>query len=788
MTITNQQSAVTTQGNGSTTSFTFNFLIPTSASCQVQIYDTTVTPATTSSVTASLFTVSGVGVTTGGVVSYPLSGSPLSSGQYLTISRVLPIVQETTIRNQGNFYPAAVENALDNLTMIAQQLQQDISVLESQYEDPPAPVTPSNFLMADNIAQLRQVSAANGTLVYVQGHTTAGDGGAGFFRVTTTNPGTDDNGFIVHLNETGFYAVRQVTENAVIPEFFGAAGDGVTNDTTPMQSCFSASCNLGLTVMLKQEATYLVGPAATSSSVILTLVDGLTLQGNGATIKVKNNAGNYYAIMGNTTTASLSDLYIYDTIFDHNISNNAFSTTATINAYPQFTVCVRAGDNLVFERNTVKNLSNINSLFYNGNTGTGTSAVNYIAINDNLWLNVGANPNNVVHDHSTIYAVGKFLNICRNRFEASSLAAPSAVAAIETHGTVYTVCENQVFNYQQAMNLTGVYDAGDSAQGVVADNASQTLFSGIRMFSVTYQTHTSGFGIDGLLISDNYVRIKQSSYTGSEAWDAIVMRSGSTMPARAIKIQNNWIEYDEETSTTSYTGTVASVGFVEASSNITFSACEISYNTIRNAPLIAIALGFGNGTFDDAVIGPNTIVNPGSTNNGAAGTYRAAVWLGANTYTGSLTVQKQTIIDEFVTSRMVYGIYAIPTTTSSTIPCTWEFDLKLAGSTTSSFSQPVTNVTSRLTPLVNGVMNSGWSIPAQTFKAHSRILDTANNIEYRTPTDTSTWIRYTYTASIPGNSVPFGSIAWNTAPQTSGFIGWVYTTASGWKTWGAISA
>lgn len=672
--------------------------------------------------------------------------------------------------------------------MIAQQLQQDISVLESQYEDPPAPVTPSNFLMADNIAQLRQVSAANGTLVYVQGHTTAGDGGAGFFRVTTTNPGTDDNGFIVHLNETGFYAVRQVTENAVIPEFFGAAGDGVTNDTTPMQSCFSASCNLGLTVMLKQEATYLVGPAATSSSVILTLVDGLTLQGNGATIKVKNNAGNYYAIMGNTTTASLSDLYIYDTIFDHNISNNAFSTTATINAYPQFTVCVRAGDNLVFERNTVKNLSNINSLFYNGNTGTGTSAVNYIAINDNLWLNVGANPNNVVHDHSTIYAVGKFLNICRNRFEASSLAAPSAVAAIETHGTVYTVCENQVFNYQQAMNLTGVYDAGDSAQGVVADNASQTLFSGIRMFSVTYQTHTSGFGIDGLLISDNYVRIKQSSYTGSEAWDAIVMRSGSTMPARAIKIQNNWIEYDEETSTTSYTGTVASVGFVEASSNITFSACEISYNTIRNAPLIAIALGFGNGTFDDAVIGPNTIVNPGSTNNGAAGTYRAAVWLGANTYTGSLTVQKQTIIDEFVTSRMVYGIYAIPTTTSSTIPCTWEFDLKLAGSTTSSFSQPVTNVTSRLTPLVNGVMNSGWSIPAQTFKAHSRILDTANNIEYRTPTDTSTWIRYTYTASIPGNSVPFGSIAWNTAPQTSGFIGWVYTTASGWKTWGAISA
>lgn len=671
--------------------------------------------------------------------------------------------------------------------MIAQQLQQDISILESQYEDPPAPVIPSEFLMVDTVAGLRQVSAANGTLVYVQGHTTAGDGGAGFFRVTTTNPGTDDNGFIVHLNETGFYAVRQVTENAVIPEFFGAVGDGVTNDTTPLQSCLSASCNLNLVTMLKPDATYLVGPAPTSSSVILTLVDGITLQGNGATIKVRNSAGNYYAIMGNTSTASITNLSIFDTIFDHNVDNNPLTSTATILAYPQFTVCVRAGENLTFERNTVKNLSNINSLFFNGNTGTGSSAVNYIAVNDNLWLDVGDDPNHVVHDHSTIYAVGSFINICRNRFEASSLGAPAAVAAIETHGTVYTVCENQVWNYEQAMNITGVYDGGDSVQGIVSDNASRTLFSGIRLFSTTYQTHTSSYGIDGLLISDNYVRIKQASYTGSEAWDGIVMRSGSTLAAKSIKIQNNWIEYDEETTTTSYTGTVASLGFVEASNNITFSGCEISYNTIRNAPLIAIALGFGNGTFNDAIIGPNTIVNPGSTKNGAASTYRAAVWLGANTYTGSLTIDKQTIVDTFETSRMVYGIYSIPTVTASTLPVTWGFDLKLAGTTTTSFSQPVTNVSSKLTPLVNGVMNTGFTIAAQNYKRGSVILDTKNNLEYRTPGDTSSWIQYQYSASIPVISAPTGSLAWNTAPQTGGFVGWVYTTASGWKTFGQIS-
>lgn len=787
MTISNQVCSVTSEGNGVTTSWTFTFRIPTTASCRVQVYDTTVDPATLVTVTSSDFTVTGINAAAGGVVTYPLSGSPLSSGQYLTISRILPIVQQTSIAQQANFYPTAVENALDNLTMICQQLNKAIEDIEDDIASPPAPITPEEFQMVSNIAALRQLSSENGALVYVKGHTTAGDGGAGFFLITTTNPGTDDNGFIVHLNDVGYYAVRQSTENVVTPEMFGAVGDGVTNDTVPVQSCLSASCNLNLAVVLKQEATYLVGPAATSSSVILTLVDGLTIHGNGATIKVKNSAGNYYALMGNTSTASISDLLIYDTTFDHNVDNNALASLSAINSYPQFTICVRAGSNLVFERNTVKNLSNINSLFFNGNTGTGTSAVNYIAINDNLWLDVGDDPNHVVHDHSTIYAVGSFINICRNRFEASSLGAPAAVAAIETHGTVYTVCENQVWNYEQAMNITGVYDGGDSVQGIVSDNASRTLFSGIRLFSTTYQTHTSSYGIDGLLISDNYVRIKQASYTGSEAWDGIVMRSGSTLAAKSIKIQNNWVEYDEETTTTSYTGTVASLGFVEASNNITFSGCEISYNTIRNAPLIAIALGFGNGTFNDAIIGPNTIVNPGSTKNGAASTYRAAVWLGANTYTGSLTIDKQTIVDTFQTSRMVYGIYSIPTVTASTLPVTWGFDLKLVGTTTTSFSQPITNVSSRLTPLVNGVMNTGFTIAAQNYKRGSVILDTKNNLEYRTPGDTSSWIQYQYTASIPVVSAPTGSLAWNTAPQTGGFVGWVYTTASGWKTFGQIS-
>ena len=142
MTLANQQSTVTAEGNGATTSWTFTFIIPTEATCRLQVYDTTVDPATVTDVATGSFTITGLNDPDGGVVTYPLSGSALVSGQFLTISRVLPIVQDTSIRNQGNFYPAAVERALDYLTMICQQLASAIEAIQDEIDNPIPPVVP----------------------------------------------------------------------------------------------------------------------------------------------------------------------------------------------------------------------------------------------------------------------------------------------------------------------------------------------------------------------------------------------------------------------------------------------------------------------------------------------------------------------------------------------------------------------------------------------------------------------------------------------------------------------
>lgn len=51
-----------------------------------------------------------------------LTGGNLSTGFTITIQRILPIVQNTSVRNQGDFYPATLEDAYDYITMILQQL------------------------------------------------------------------------------------------------------------------------------------------------------------------------------------------------------------------------------------------------------------------------------------------------------------------------------------------------------------------------------------------------------------------------------------------------------------------------------------------------------------------------------------------------------------------------------------------------------------------------------------------------------------------------------------------
>jgi len=117
MTISTTSSKITYQGTGGVVPYPFPFLVFDKTQLQVSIYDS-VTNSTTV-LGQEAFTASGIGNSSGGTVNY---SSSVPNTSYLTIERVIPVVQTVNLTNQDGFYPEIIERALDVLTMIAQQL------------------------------------------------------------------------------------------------------------------------------------------------------------------------------------------------------------------------------------------------------------------------------------------------------------------------------------------------------------------------------------------------------------------------------------------------------------------------------------------------------------------------------------------------------------------------------------------------------------------------------------------------------------------------------------------
>ena len=367
MTISNQASQVTVEGNGVTTAFTFQFLIPSADDLVVQVTDGTVDPTVTTDLLSSQFSVTGINDPNGGVVTYPLSGSPISAGFFLSISRILPIVQERSIRNQGNFYPAVVEAGLDYLTMVCQQLQAQLTALEAG-ESPFIPPDDALTVVA-NISDLRNLAAAAGMSVFVQGYYDGGDAGSGTFFITSSSPGTDNGGTFIDLNTVGLYGVRQLVGSIVTPEMFGAIGDGVANDTTPLQNFAIYVSGTGAFGIFAPGATYLKVARPTFTGA------GFTLEGNGATIKTAAGAT---ASKANATCyfVSASDFMVRNLNFDGNRDNRTPDVNEGISVY------MVSIDNFMFE-----NCQSINACTDNWYLGPTNGASASTFPSNGLFLN-----------------------------------------------------------------------------------------------------------------------------------------------------------------------------------------------------------------------------------------------------------------------------------------------------------------------------------------------------------------------------------------------------------------
>ncbi|EOU4306029.1 hypothetical protein ACOJGU_002433, partial [Escherichia coli] len=105
-------------GNGVTTSFPYTFRIFNKSDLVVQVVDLDENIAVLALDTD--YTVTGAGGYNGGNV---ILSKALANGYQISISRELPVTQETDLRNQGKFFAEVHEDAFDKLTMLIQQVR-----------------------------------------------------------------------------------------------------------------------------------------------------------------------------------------------------------------------------------------------------------------------------------------------------------------------------------------------------------------------------------------------------------------------------------------------------------------------------------------------------------------------------------------------------------------------------------------------------------------------------------------------------------------------------------------
>ena len=344
MTISSVISVVTVQGNGATTAFDYPFLIPTAVDAVIIYTDpngiqTTLQPGQC--------TITGINNPVGGVVTYPLSGSPIPTGSLLTIQRMLPVVQTTSLQAQGPTF-GSIESEFDYLTMIDQQVAFELArTIRLNTTDqnplgqlPPAALRAGAYLTFDSngnpaltfvlggnvpvstamvpvlnaasvsaalallgapmrqatIAALRLFSGTPPISCLLEGYTTPADGGGGYFTYVATDTTSLDNGGTIIVDAAGHRWYRESDGSNFNVEWFGAQGG--TDSTAAFRLAVAALGTKGGTVHVPMTA------AGFTLSGTVTIPANVSILGDPSKSLIVTAAGTYslFSIAGSDTS------------------------------------------------------------------------------------------------------------------------------------------------------------------------------------------------------------------------------------------------------------------------------------------------------------------------------------------------------------------------------------------------------------------------------------------------------------------------------------------------------
>ncbi|MFK7692167.1 glycosyl hydrolase family 28-related protein [Paenibacillus sp. HJGM_3] len=458
-----------------------------------------------------------------------------------------------------------------------------------------ASLTGAGYVVPSTIEELRAMTAPSADYAYLV--TNAGQ--EGHFIYDPADTASIDNTGLVLVSSSGARFKRLLETPYLNVKWFGAKGDGVTDDMAAIQRTIdAASARGGGTVFLPQ-GTYIVSPSGQNRIMLRSNVDILG-EGGGTVIKVKDNAGDYGMVFGASSATPVRDVRMSHLRIDQNPANNLtcnIDSSRTDSYYWQFAVALYNYENIVIDHVTFDPACGNNTITLNNVTSR-----NAVITNCRFrFVRALGDPD---YDNSAIYLNGRSHTVANCLIYAEP--SQKARGAIETHGGTSVISDNISDGYYTGINLQASEASGVHSDMTVTNNTISNANQGIQ-FGPQLQ-----YGIQNVVISNNTIHLANSVHQRTLTSGIATAGSSSDVgPHENITITGNTIVFEEEfTRRASLNEGAYGIGLYR---NCDYTNVLISDNLIRNAPVTGIRMGSTAkvGVSTNIKISGNMIVNAG---------------------------------------------------------------------------------------------------------------------------------------------------------------------------------
>ncbi|GAA3413031.1 glycosyl hydrolase family 28-related protein [Paenibacillus hodogayensis] len=498
-------------------------------------------------------------------------------------------------------------------------------------------------LVKTTIAGLRANASPSADVLYY----VTDPGLEGHFYYDASDTATADNTGLVLVSASGARFKRIVESDRYSVKWFGAKGDGATDDMDSIQAAIDVVYALGGGTVFFPKGTYSVSPLLSTRRIVPKSNVHLLGEGTNSVIKVKDDAGDYWTIIGNFQTwPKVSNVSIRGLRFDQNPSGN---TTCSIDHrrtdyyWTQFCISLFDYENIEVSDCTFDPICGWNTVVLNNPQSKN-------AVVRNCTFNFVHARGFDGYDNSAVYMNGKSHTVTNCRFYAAP--GEKAVGAIETHTGQSVVSNNISDGYVTGVHIQASETSGEHADMTVTGNTFTNAAHAIQFWP--YKEHS----LKNVTVAGNTISLANAQKQGT-MMVGIGAFPGSLPPDftgmfENITITGNTITCEEEfvKRTNLLEGFCYGIGFVRDTS---VNNVIISDNIIKNAPVAAIHIGNTSkvGTMSNLRITGNLIVNAGHY-PAANETYKAAILL-RSTVAGA-KIAGNTIQETYGTSLGLYSI------------------------------------------------------------------------------------------------------------------------------------